>query len=64
MVKDPLGYRVEGNVVFISIILGNEGNDYNDETGEFTAPVAGLYHFEMSFYANGNGQCSLTQSPG
>ncbi len=33
----------------------NDGNAFNQSTGEFTAPATGLYNFNVSYYANGTG---------
>jgi hypothetical protein len=33
----------------------NDGGGYNATTGEFTAPVTGIYTFTMSYYSDGSG---------
>ncbi len=37
-----------------TLLWANYGNGFNMETGEFTAPVGGLYRFTMSTVGNDN----------
>ncbi|XP_045184397.2 heavy metal-binding protein HIP-like [Mercenaria mercenaria] len=39
-------YHMSQVVIFHHVLL-NEGGGYNETTGKFTAPVAGLYHFTV-----------------
>ena len=43
-----------GNVIPFSGSTVNRGNHYNTSTSTFTAPVGGVYQFDVSFYAENN----------
>jgi hypothetical protein len=44
------------DVTFIpSTVEYNDGNGFNPSTGDFVAPVGGLYTFNVSYYADGSG---------
>jgi hypothetical protein len=38
-----------------SVVEYNEGNAFNAATGEFVAPVRGIYTFSLSYFADGTG---------
>jgi hypothetical protein len=44
---------INGNVILRTIILNN-GNNYSTTTGNFTAPVAGLYYFSFTGFTENN----------
>lgn len=46
--RAPNSQLVSGKVTFDTTIA-NVGGGYNNQTGEFVCPVAGLYHFYFSF---------------
>ncbi len=45
-----------GSVVLFDQVLTNIGNGYNENSGAFTAPVAGTYFFTIYFMAGGTGK--------
>ncbi|XP_041859629.1 uncharacterized protein LOC121651461 [Melanotaenia boesemani] len=46
-------FNTETNLVFRHVVT-NVGNAYNQNTGFFTAPVRGVYHFEFYMYGHGH----------
>ena len=46
--------QVTGTVVFDTVML-NQGSHYNNSTGIFTAPIAGLYSFSFNVLSDNNG---------
>jgi hypothetical protein len=38
----------QGQILKFDLIVSNQGNGYNRNTGEFTAPSAGTYAFYMN----------------
>ena len=49
--------QVTGTVVFDTVML-NQGSHYNNSTGIFTAPIAGLYSFSFNVLSDNNGSDS------
>jgi hypothetical protein len=60
-----LGGSLSGNIVLNTIILNN-GNHYSTVTGNFTAPVAGLYYFSFTGFtensASGSNNISIQKN--
>lgn len=49
--------QATGTVVFDTVML-NQGSHYNNSTGIFTAPIAGLYSFSFNVLSDNNGSDS------
>ncbi len=47
------GTTLSGNIVLNTIILNNGGH-YSTATGNFTAPVAGMYYFSLTGFTQNN----------
>ena len=45
------GTTINGNVV-LATIISNNGSNYSTVTGNFTAPVAGLYYFSFTGFTD------------
>lgn len=50
--------RHSGVLIFATVML-NEGDGYSSDTGIFTCPVDGLYHFSLHASVYGRGQCAI-----
>ncbi|KAG7223035.1 hypothetical protein INR49_015924 [Caranx melampygus] len=50
--------RHTGVLIFANVLL-NEGDGYSSDTGIFTCPVDGLYHFSVHASVYGRGQCAI-----
>ena len=50
---DPPYTPLSGNIILNTIILNN-GNHYSTSTGNFTAPVSGLYYFSFTGFTEAN----------
>lgn len=52
-------YPCHSGVLNFRSVLINEGGGYSPETGIFTCPVEGLYHFTVHVSVYGRGQCAI-----
>lgn len=52
-------YPCHSGVLKFAIVLINEGDGYDPETGIFTCPKDGLYHFTVHASVYGRGQCGI-----
>jgi hypothetical protein len=43
------GHVTSTNTIVFNLIVSNEGNDYDNTNGIYTAPVSGLYWFSNTF---------------
>lgn len=50
--RESGGYIPTGKITFDGVEVDNS-MDFNAETGTFTAPSTGLYHFQFDAYVNG-----------
>lgn len=51
----------DGVLKFADVSL-NQGRGYDPDTGVFTCPAAGLYHFVVSVTVYGRGQCAILKN--
>ncbi|KAM7399567.1 hypothetical protein PAMP_018832 [Pampus punctatissimus] len=52
-------YPCHSGVLKFTNVLVNEGGGYSPDTGVFTCPVDGLYHFTVHVSVYGRGQCGI-----
>lgn len=55
---DDSHQKHSGVLKFANVLL-NSGGGYNPDTGVFTCPMAGLYHFMVHVTVYGRGQCAI-----
>lgn len=52
-------YPCHSGVLKFTIVLVNEGEGYSPDTGIFSCPVDGFYHFTVHVSVYGRGQCAI-----
>ncbi|KAM9359008.1 complement C1q and tumor necrosis factor-related protein 9-like [Symphorus nematophorus] len=52
-------YPKHSGILKFANVLVNEGGGYSPDTGVFTCPVDGLYHFIVHMTVYGRGQCAI-----
>ncbi|XP_023257093.1 complement C1q and tumor necrosis factor-related protein 9-like [Seriola lalandi dorsalis] len=52
-------YPKHSGVLKFATVLLNEGGSYSPDTGIFTCPVDGFYHFTVHVSVYGRGQCAI-----
>lgn len=52
-------YPKHSGVLKFATVLANEGGGYSADTGIFTCPLDGLYHFMVHVTVYGRGQCAI-----
>ncbi|XP_047451189.1 complement C1q and tumor necrosis factor-related protein 9A-like [Mugil cephalus] len=55
-------YPCHSGVLKFRNVLVNEGGGYSSETGIFTCPIEGLYHFNIHVSVYGRGQCAIIKN--
>lgn len=58
---DDSRQKHDGVLKFADVSL-NQGGGYDPDTGVFTCPAAGLYHFVVSVTVYGRGQCAILKN--
>lgn len=58
---DECRQKQDGVLTFADVSL-NQGEGYNADTGVFTCPAAGLYHFIVSVTVYGRVQCAILKN--
>lgn len=62
-VTTPTGYLFQENVPIFSVVVVNQGHAYDQRTGQFVTPVAGMYEFYVAFISkNATTQCFVRQN--
>lgn len=56
------GHQKHNGVLKFANVPLNQGGGYSPETGVFTCPAAGLYHFVVNVTVYGHGQCALLKN--
>ncbi|XP_029373562.1 complement C1q and tumor necrosis factor-related protein 9-like isoform X2 [Echeneis naucrates] len=62
--KDCDSYPKDSGVLRFATVLLNEGGGYSPETGIFTCPTGGLYHFTLHASVYGRVQCAIFKNGG
>ncbi|XP_049925133.1 complement C1q and tumor necrosis factor-related protein 9-like isoform X3 [Epinephelus moara] len=55
-------YPQQPGILKFATVLLNEGGGYSPNTGIFTCPMDGLYHFMVHMTVYGRGQCALLKN--
>ena len=60
--KEDDSHPKQSGVLRFGIVQLNEGGGYSPDTGVFTCPVDGLYHFMVHITVYGKGQCAIVKN--